>query len=163
MPFLTRPCPICGEVLPVNTHAAHKRKVHGVRYPPKKEEPVSDFPRDAEPETKRPRHPKAEAVEAQFKLIYDLLATAMSSRAPVVSSAMHKQSSACAKADEQLLRRWPKLYEAMEKGLIAGDILAVVMAHMPILAAVRIEMDQRRVEEMIRQGVPSGEEFSAAA
>lgn len=172
MPWPERPCPECGEVLPVNLHAAHKRKVHGWTYK-KDEDPAvtDDHPVDDPPKTRRkPRQHAgggavpAMTVEAQLNLIYNLVATLTASRVPGVSGAIKVNAARCAKADEQLLRRWPRVYEAMEKGMIAGDILAVFMAHYPILMALREEIEARRREQAILNGqVPGGVEEPVAA
>ena len=164
MAFVERPCPECGEVLPVNRLRFHRRDAHEVPLAqPKRREQTDDVTDDVVRDTppKPRRGGKAPAavgmnVEAQLRLIYDLVGTLTASRTPMLSGAIKRQAGACAKADEQLLRRWPKLYAAMEKGLIAGDILAVFMAHYPILMAAREEIEARRLEAAIREGTVLG-------
>lgn len=164
MAWPEKACPECGELLPVNRLRFHRRDEHGIALARRTETDDPETPKDSQPKPKK----KVVAggslnVEGQIKLIYDLVGTLTASRTPAVSGAIKRQASACAKADEQLLRRWPKLYAAMEQGLIAGDILAVFMAHYPILMAAREEIEQRRIEAMIREGeVPGGYQEQAA-
>lgn len=168
MAWPEKACPECGEVFPVNRLRFHRRDEHSVPLASRRSQETEDDapPRDTQPKTKRAAKAPSGSmnVEAQIRLIYDLLGTLSASRTPVLSGAIKRQSAACAKADEQLLRRWPKLYAAMEQGLIAGDILAVFMAHYPILMAAREEMEMRRAEAAIREGEVFGgsQEQSAA-
>lgn len=165
MAFAEKPCPECGEVLPANRMRWHRRDEHGVPVDQKAPKPDDDAtpPKDSQPRPKKKVAGGSMNVEGQIRLIYELIGTLTASRTPAVSGAVKRQASACAKADEQLLRRWPKLYAAMEQGLIAGDILAVFMAHYPILMAAREEIESRRIEAMIREGeVPGGYQEQAA-
>lgn len=160
MAFVERPCPECGELLPVNRLRFHRRDVHDVPLtaPRRRDDDGQDeVPKDSAPKRRQAKVPGGGMnVEAQIRLIYDLVGTLTASRTPMLSGAIKRQSGACAKADEQLLRRWPRLYAAMEQGLIAGDILAVFMAHYPILMAAREEIEQRRAETAIREGTVLG-------
>lgn len=170
MAFVEKACPECGEVLAVNRLRYHRRDEHGVplnvRRPANSKD--DDQPTDEPPrERPRGRHvaggmPAPLSVQAQLELVYNLVGDLVRAPAPIASGAVKMQAHACAKADEQLLRRWPKLYEAIEKGAVAGDILAVFMAHYPILMAVREEIDIRRREAMIREGQGGYEEPVAA-
>ena len=168
MAFPSKACPECGEAFPVNVLRQHRRREHDVPMNTAKAsgDETHEVRQDSEPKQKKSARPSAGAmtVEAQLRLIYDLAGTLTMSKTPAVGRALKANAGACAHADEQLLRRWPKLYAAMEKGLIAGDILAVFMAHYPILMGVREEIEERRRMAAIFEGeVPGGYQEPSAA
>jgi hypothetical protein len=75
----------------------------------------------------------------QLQIPYRIAGTALASRLPATSHALYAQAGPCAAAWDTFLRRWPELHEMIEKGMIAGDIVGLIMAHLPIITAARGE------------------------
>lgn len=88
------------------------------------------------------RAPKTAAIplSQQLQLPYLLLSDVTRSRLPVTSGALYQQAPICAQAWDQFLMRYPALREKIESGMIAGDVVALVMAHLPIIQAAREEI-----------------------
>ena len=79
----------------------------------------------------------------QLQLPYNLLSNVTAARLPVTSQVLAQQARPCAEAWDTFLLRYPALREKIEQGMIAGDVIALIMAHLPILAAAREEIAAR--------------------
>lgn len=91
-------------------------------------------------------------VAKQIEMLYRLGGQAISPRLPVTANAVVGQAAMCGEAWDAVLRRYPAIYEFIQKGMIAGDIAALVIAHMPIIEAARMELAQRAAQEATYAG-----------
>jgi len=110
------------------------------------EEPVTrGGPKKTSP--KKPSGPrysgKGIPLAVQLQLPYNLLSNVTAAKLPVTSQVLAEQAAPCAAAWDQFLLRYPALREKIEQGMIAGDVIALIMAHLPILAAAREEIQAR--------------------
>lgn len=152
-----RECPVCGRVVSapnlkrhVATHDDDERgpePAHSVDRPPR--------PRQKS-KNKATANPSAFPLAVQLQLPYRLLSNATASRLPVTSGVLAAQAGPCAEAWDQFLMRYPALREKIEQGMIAGDVVALIMAHLPILTAAREELAARAAAmESYEGGVPT--------
>lgn len=141
------------------------------------DEPVAgEFTEDEPPQPKRGRPrgsttqkatPKTQSspipLRVQLEIPYKLGATLAQSRGyATAAAAMRRQAPECAAAWDDFLKRWPALYEMLEKGMIGADVVRLFMAHYPILQAVR-EEQMRRVQMEQAYADQGGDGVAAAA
>jgi hypothetical protein len=124
-----------------------------------------EAPQDAQPNARRSRQtvgarkrtsskPKTASTKpaglplaVQLQMPYQLAATVAKNRGlPGTSAALRAQAKDCAAAWDKFLQRWPELHEMIEKGMISGDIIGLIMAHMPIFTAAREEAQHIRAQ-----------------
>jgi hypothetical protein len=161
-----RECPDCGRTVPYKHLADHRRRWHS-----DEEQEVSDTattgfdegPKDDAPKARRTRlggngrrkgahSPGAArrtanvpALKVQLQIPYKLAGQVATSRGlPHTGAVLDRKAPECAAAWDQFLQRWPALYEALEKGMIAGDVIALIMVHMEILQVARMELAARQ-------------------
>jgi len=156
-----RECPVCGQIVSapnLKRHVAtHDDDDRGERQEFSQDRP----PRPREKAKDKPRASAAAGAASfplavQLQLPYKLLSNATAARLPVTSQVLAIQAGPCAEAWDQFLMRYPALREAIERGMIAGDVMALVMAHLPILTAAREELAARaRAMETYEGGVPT--------
>lgn len=133
-------------------------------------EAMSPDPEFSTDEAPRPRQtakkaaPKAKAppkssgmpnVRAQLEMPYHLGAALANSRGFVhLAGVLQAQAGPCAQAWDEFLKRYPKLREKIESGMVAADIVNLVMVHAPILAIAREEIAARqRAQEHYEGGL----------
>jgi hypothetical protein len=75
----------------------------------------------------------------QLEFPYEILSNLTAQRLPHTSAVLHAQAGPCAAAWDNFLRRFPALREKIESGMIAGDVVALLMAHIPIVQVMRAE------------------------
>ena len=101
-------------------------------------------------------NPGGLSLAAQLEFPYHLLGNVASSRGlPATSAALHGQAGPCAAAWDQFLMRYPALREKLESGMVAQDIVILIMAHMPIVQTAQGEM-KARAEAMAGEGYTGG-------
>ena len=156
-------CPVCGRVVGgaqnLGRHLA-KHESDDARGEGAGEFSQDRAPRPREKPKSRPRSAGPSAASfplaVQLQLPYRLLSNVTASRLPVTSGVLAAQAGPCAEAWDQFLMRYPALREKIEQGMIAGDLVALIMAHLPILAAAREELAARaRAMESYEGGVPT--------
>ena len=166
-----RTCEFCGRDVSASNYARHVREMHT----DPEETAVADEETagsvDVAPTPRKRGRPKGSGTKAtpagiplkvQLELPYKLLADVSATRMPATSVALRNQAPACAAAWDQFLLRYPSVRETLEKGMIAGDILGLIMAHLPIIEAMRMEVaaNQARAQaEMYGDGIDG---FAAA-
>lgn len=101
-------------------------------------------PKKAKATTKKagPRHAKTAmgiSLQDQLAFPYHLLGDVAANRLPMTSNMLHAQAPVCAAAWDQFLLRYPSLREKIEQGMVATDIVMLIMAHVPIVQAMREE------------------------
>ncbi len=129
-----------------------------VEEPPVTEEPRV-FSTDEAPKAKKtttakktsgPKHAARSGgglpLQVQLEFPYMILSNATANRLPQTSRALAEAAGPCAAAWDNFLMRYPALREKIEQGMIAGDIVALIMAHLPIIQAAR-EETQRLQEQ----------------
>jgi hypothetical protein len=83
-------------------------------------------------------------LKAQLEIPYRLAGQIAASRGlPMTGNVLVQKAPDCAGAWDQFLKRWPALYEALEKGMIASDVIVLVMVHLEILQVARMELAAR--------------------
>lgn len=88
----------------------------------------------------RAKAPSGVPLSVQLQLPYELGAMVLNSRGrPQTAQAVMAQAPACAAAWDRFLLRFPALREMIEKGAVGADVVALIMAHVPILEAARAE------------------------
>ena len=116
--------------------------------------PDEEYSRDTRPtprknagKTKRaPKRAPSTAIvplSVQLELPYRLLSDVTRNQLPVTSQVLRQQAGPCAEAWDLFLMRYPALREKIEQGMIAADVVALIMAHLPILQAAREEIAAR--------------------
>lgn len=173
---MKEPCPICGELIGgansgliqanIDRHIA---KAH----PEEVDVAEGEFSTDEPPRTKKAPASKSGGrrasrggagsqaagipLAAQLELPYRLGANFLQNRLPVTARTLDAQARPCAEAWDNFLKRYPALREKIEQGMIAGDVVALIMAHVPIIQAVRMEIAaQQMAEGHYEGGVPTG-------
>lgn len=95
-------------------------------------------------------------LKVQLQVPYQLLGQVVGSRGlPATGNALIMSAPRAAEAWDTFLQRWPALYEAMEKGMIASDVIVLVAIHMEILAVARQEIAERRRWLQQQAGAPA--------
>ena len=91
---------------------------------------------------RKPAHAKSAlpSFESQVAFLYVLIGQLTAQRLPVTGNVIVAQSAACAKAWDAFLDRYPAVKEWMEKAGVAGDLVALFVAHWPIVEAARQEL-----------------------
>lgn len=100
--------------------------------------------------------PKQLSLAKQLEFPYMLLSQAAAGQMPATSKVLAQQAPVCAAAWDQFLLRYPALREKIEQGAIAGDIVVLIMAHMPIVQVAREEMAFRQAQAAAAQGYDGG-------
>lgn len=131
-------CPECGDELYAMHLPGHLRKVHGIEPEPKRDAPPG--------EPKRPRGPAALPLTVQLQFPYQLAADATRNRLPATSAMLVRQAAPCAAAWDRFLLRYPSLRKKIEEGAIATDVVALIMAHVPIVTTAREELAAQRAQ-----------------
>jgi hypothetical protein len=132
---------------------------------PQDEPPKAKRPR-GRPRTKKGAHSigagrNAQPLKVQLQVPYQLLGQVVGARGlPATGNALIVAAPRAAEAWDQFLQRWPGLYEMLEKGMIASDVIVLVMIHLEILGVARQEMAQR-AQYLTGQG-PSGDDSNPA-
>lgn len=62
------------------------------------------------------------------------------------------QARPCAEAWDTFLMRYPALREKIEQGMIAGDVVGLIMAHVPIFQVFRMEVQARQEAQAHYEG-----------
>lgn len=128
------------------------------------------FRQDAPPRAKKaaPKQrpaPKVAAIPlaAQLELPYKIIGDIAGYRGlPQTRGILYQQAPLCAQAWDTFLMRYPALREKIEQGMIAGDIVGLIMAHVPIVQVARMEIAERQAAmEGYTGGLPA--DGSAAA
>jgi hypothetical protein len=78
-------------------------------------------------------------LSVQLAFPYEILSNLTAQRLPHTSNMLHAQAPVCGQAWDNFLRRFPALREKIESGMIAGDVVALLMAHIPIIQTMRAE------------------------
>lgn len=102
----------------------------------------------------------------QLELPYLILGDVVGRKLPSTGGALKQQAPQCAQAWDQFLLRYPSLREKLEQGMVAGDVVALLMAHMPIIQMAREEsawMAQQRAQQQGYDGGIGPEPDAAAA
>lgn len=86
--------------------------------------------------------PLATQLAFPYMLIGDLTAR----RLPITGQVIQQQAPACGAAWDQFLYRFPSLRAKIEEGAIATDILALIMAHLPIIQCAREEIAAQQAQ-----------------
>ncbi len=134
-------------------------------------EPLGDeqHPQDDPPRARktrgRPRKKGAHSIGAgrnvqplkvQLQVPYQLLGQVVGSRGlPATGNALIVSAPRAAEAWDTFLQRWPALYEALEKGMIASDVIVLVMIHLEILSVARQEIAERQRWLQQQGGAPA--------
>lgn len=108
------------------------------------------FTQDHAPKSKtKPPPKKADAprvgilpLQKQLEFPYMILSNMTAQKLPATSRALAAQAVPCAAAWDNFLLRYPALREKIETGMIATDIVALLMAHIPIIQAAREETER---------------------
>jgi len=80
-------------------------------------------------------------LKTQLEYPYRLAGQLATSRGlPHTGGVLKQVAPDAAAAWDQFLQRWPDLYEMLEKGMIASDVIALVMVHLQIVSAARKEL-----------------------
>jgi transcriptional regulator with XRE-family HTH domain len=125
--------------------------------------PKDDPPQPRTGSAKKSAGPKKSAApkSGQFTLAqqlefpYQLAANFLGPRLPSTAQVIHQQAPMCAAAWDQFLYRYPALREKIESGMIASDIVALLMAHAPIFQMAVAEtnaINRERVEQASYDG-----------
>ena len=156
-----RECPVCGRAISapnfdrhVATHEASDADAGGGAEAPYR----TDLPPrpKAAAKSSKGSSPAGIPLAVQLQLPYRLLANVTASRMPATSHILEVQAGPCADAWDQFLMRYPALREKIEQGMIAGDVIALIMAHLPIVQIAREEIAARaRAMESYEGGVPT--------
>jgi phytoene dehydrogenase-like protein len=120
--------------------------------------------------TPRPKRSKAKTprssaptvpVNEQIAMLYTLGGQIAADRGlPATGTQLKNKSAEFGRAWDNVLRRFPALYDMLEKGMVAGDVMVLVWLHYELMAVAREEL-ARRAEYIARQsGV--GDEPAAA-
>ena len=112
---------------------------------------AKDVPPKARGTTKKKPGPKSKvssqgglSLAAQLEFPYHLLGNVADNRGlPATANALHGQAAQCAAAWDQFLMRYPALREKLEQGMVAQDIVILIMAHMPIVQTAQAELAAR--------------------
>jgi hypothetical protein len=90
-------------------------------------------------------HPNPIPLAKQLEYPYRLAGTLAHSRGlPFTGDTLIRVAPEAAAAWDQFLQRWPDLHEMLEKGMIASDVIALVMVHLQIVSAARQELAARQ-------------------
>lgn len=92
---------------------------------------------------KKKAAPKAGGIPlaVQLELPYKLLGDVARSRGlGATGNVLYAQAPVCAAAWDQFLMRYPALREKLESGMVAQDIIVLIMAHVPIVQVAREEI-----------------------
>ena len=90
-------------------------------------------------------HPNPIPLAKQLEYPYLLAGQFVASRGlPVTGNTMVQVAPQAAAAWDQFLQRWPDFHEMLEKGMIASDVIALVMVHLQIVSAARAEIASRQ-------------------
>lgn len=152
-------CPVCDEDfqnLPAHVRnkgdEAHVAYREGRMTPPEDEYSTDEPPAPKKAAAKKQAAPKKIApprgmpgIQTQLEVPYHLGATLMRSRGLVFTAeVMDRQAGPCAAAWDEFLKRYPKLREKIESGMVAADIVTLIMVHMPIVQTAREEIAARQ-------------------
>jgi transcriptional regulator with XRE-family HTH domain len=119
------------------------------------------FSKDEKPKPKSqpkksagPRHAYKSGMSLadQLQFPYMILSNATANRLPQTSKALAQSAGPCAAAWDNFLMRYPALREKIETGMIAGDIVALIMAHLPIIQAAREETQRLQQQQAWEAG-----------
>ena len=103
------------------------------------------------------------SLAAQLEVPYHLLANVATNRGlPATAAALDGQAAQCAAAWDQFLMRYPALREKLESGMVAQDIVILIMAHLPIVQTAQAELQARNLA-MQGEGYTGGVGGEAAA
>ena len=90
-------------------------------------------------------HPNPLPLKTQLEYPYRLAGAFASSRGlPFTGDTLIRVAPEAAAAWDQFLQRWPDVHEMLEKGMIASDVIALVMVHLQIVSAARQELAARQ-------------------
>lgn len=96
----------------------------------------------AKPKPKAAAAP-AIAVDEQITMLYMFSADMFLQNLPATQGAVKHQAKAAGDAWDAVLRQYPSLYAMIERGMIFGPWVALIMVHMPIIQTARTEMEER--------------------
>jgi len=112
-------------------------------------------------------HPNPIPLKVQLEYPYRLAGTFATSRGlPYTGQTLDRVAPQAAAAWDQFLQRWPDLHEMLEKGMIASDVIALVMVHLEIVQAARSELAARQPNPATynpQEGAGEGAAADAAA
>ncbi len=84
-------------------------------------------------------------LQAQLEMPYKLLGALFVSRGLYqTGNALTAQAGPCAAAWDEFLKRYPGLREKIEQGMVAADIVNLIMVHVPIVQVARAEILARQ-------------------
>jgi len=90
-------------------------------------------------------HPNPIPLAKQLEYPYLLAGSFASSRGlPHTGDTLVRVAPQAAQAWDQFLQRWPDLHDMLERGMIASDVIALVMVHLEIVQAARVELAARQ-------------------
>jgi hypothetical protein len=93
---------------------------------------------------KRRSSPKGVPVAEQIAMLYKLGGQMVGGRGlPATGGVLQQKAPEAGAAWDAVLKRFPAVYEMLEKGMIAGDVLALVWVHLEILQVARQEIEAR--------------------
>lgn len=115
----------------------------------------------------RPKSSDAQLRE-QIEFLYAMGGALVAARGRVLTgSALQQNAKKCAAADVELLNQYPRLKETFERFAGAGGLAGVIVAHWPIILAVRQEMMMNQPPPMRPDGFenvehrpPAGYEYA---
>jgi len=175
-------CPVCGRDDFENTRKmrAHIREDHGGETVESPAEEGAGFGAGGDfsaPSPKRPGRSTAKrgpgrprknppavqpvAVDEQIALIYRVLGDLATTRGlPSTGQLIKANSTQIGDAWDQFLRQFPGLYEMIERGLIAGPLVTLLMLHVQIVQSARAEA-MARAEFLAQQEQAGGGPIAA--
>jgi hypothetical protein len=81
------------------------------------------------------------SVKAQLQIPYQLAGQIAASRGlPHTGAILIARAPECAAAWDQFLKRFPAVYDMLEKGMVAGDIITLLWVHFEIVQTMRAEV-----------------------
>lgn len=111
---------------------------------------------------RRPSPGAAVPLAVQLQMPYLLASDLSRTRLPRTSGVLREQAPMCGAAWDQFLRRYPALREKIEQGMIATDIVGLILAHLPIITVAREEIAAQAMEAQRMAGYAGGVEAPAA-
>jgi hypothetical protein len=109
-------------------------------------------------------HPNPIPLKQQLEYPYRLAGTFAHSRGlPYTGDTLIRVAPEAAEAWDNFLQRWPDLHDMLERGMIASDVIALVMVHLQIVQAARQELAQRQAQTQDTYNPQEGAGEGAAA
>lgn len=122
----------------------HQRTQHG-----QKDAPPARRGRKPKGAPKQPAIVSTPPLRQQIEMVYRLGGQVVAARGmPVTGGVVNSQAPACAEAWDQLLDQYfPGVKEFLEKGMVAGSVIALIYAHIPIIHTARMEIQARQEQQ----------------